>query len=167
LIGQQLCECLDNLPLLTALYLNFSESEMSPFAWRVFSQGSVLPSLQRLYLDRCKVSVKDFSRFVLKHCTTLLRLFLWDMCLVDGSLEELRGFFTTLRGSSSIEYLELLYLYLDEDPVEFSSTSQAIGEDLEDEPEYVWVTHSHVVVFEGTKEVRDGLEMMGECMRIT
>lgn len=89
------------------------------------------------------------------------------MCLVDGSLEELRGFFTTLRGSSSIEYLELLYLYLDEDPVEFSSTSQAIGEDLEDEPEYVWVTHSHVVVFEGTKEVRDGLEMMGECMRIT
>ena len=110
------------------------------------------------------MGVKDLSQFVLKHRNTLMLLSLWFLDPKDGSLEDLRDFFTILRGFPRIEHVDLVILCLDEDLIKFSFASQARGMDLPDEPEYVWVTASNTVVMEGTMEVRDGLMMMAESI---
>ena len=142
---------------------------MSLSTFSLLSKGSVLPSLQQLNLFGAKVAVKDFSRFVLKHCDTLMRLTLWFVDLQDGTLEDFRGFLTGLRSSPKIEYLNFMILRFDEDLVRFPLTSQAIDVDLEDEPEYVWVrmTDCGIVRMEGTGEVRQGLMLMAECITVT
>jgi hypothetical protein len=141
---------------------------MSLSTFSLLSKGSVLPSLQQLNLFGAKVAVKDFSRFVLKHCDTLMRLTLWFVDLQDGTLEDFRGFLTGLRDFPKIEYLNFMILRFNEDLVRFPLTSQAIDVDVEDEPEYAWVRmiDCGTVRMEGTEEVREGLTLMAECIAI-
>lgn len=169
MIGQQLYDCVDSLPLLETLSLNFNASGVSRFALDIFSKGSMLPTLRRLDLRHCKVSVKIFSYFLLKHCNTLVGLSLGFVGLEGGSLEDIRGFLGILRGSPGIEYLSIVMLRLNGDLIGFNLPSRAIGVDCEDEEEYVLVsmTAGEFVSFEGTNEVRNGLMMMEECITVT
>ena len=142
---------------------------MSRFALDLFSKGSVLPALQHLNLSECKVSLKNFSQFVLKHSNMLVGLSLGFVYLEDGSLEDIIGFLGRLQGCSRIEYLSLIELHFSGDLIGFNLPCQAWGWDLEDEgEEYIWVGVSpgEYVTLEGTNEVRDGLMMMEECIQI-
>jgi len=166
LIGRQLSECLDSLPVLKVLHLSFNGSKIGLVSWGVFSQGPVLPALRHLILFNCKVAVKDFSQFVLKHCNTLERLAMAMLDLEDGNLENIRRFLGGLRRFPRIKHLNLMVLRLDENVIGFPSASQAIGVDLEDEEDYVWIStpdHAYVLL-EGTKEIEDGLMTMAECI---
>lgn len=114
LIGQQLRDCIGNFPVLKTLLIRFNSSAASSAAWKLFAKGGALPALQDLRLSDCKISTKDFTKFVLQHCSTLKQLrFCW-LQLEDGSLQDLKDFLRILRERATIEDLRVTALYLDE-----------------------------------------------------
>lgn len=166
LIGQQLQDCIENFPVLKTLLIHFNSSATSSAAWKLFAEGGALPALQDLRLSDCKISTKDFSKFVLQHYGTLKQLRLWWLQLEDGSVQDLKDFLRVLRERATIEDLHVADLYLDGNIVHFPAASRVVFSDFLGEEEYVCVDIARCVSLNGTMEVQDGLMLMAEYIKV-
>ena len=61
-VGEQLCEGLGSLPMLTSLTLDFQWSKTSMGVWEKLAQIPAFPALEVLNVDNCHLWIKDFAK---------------------------------------------------------------------------------------------------------
>lgn len=167
MIGQQLRDCIENFPVLETLLIYFNSSAASSTAWKLFAEGSAFSGLQRLRLTDCRISVKDFSKSVLKHCGTLKHLHLFGLQLEDGNVQGLKEFLGELREHATIEDFNMFSSDLNGRFLRFPAASVAVSRDVVvDGEEYIWVDVTEFLRLRGARAVQDGLLLMANGIKV-